>query len=174
MMAPDTGGGFVVDDAIVVLKTLFATWKWQEAPGGGLRGRPRDCVHIVSMTLSLTSVFIRFCHERHHGRMFHEFAVVISVAILISGFVSLSLTPMMCSRSCSLRPRNTVWPTTRSSGCLKGCGTHTKWSLNGVIRHRALTMVVSARQRWWPLLRVWEAAAGVSFPARTRAVERLD
>src|SRR5438445_6176325 len=54
---------------------------------------------ILSMTLSLAAVFIPVLFMSGiMGRLFHEFAVTISVAILISGFVSLSLTPMLCSR----------------------------------------------------------------------------
>src|SRR5258707_2230201 len=68
-----------------------------------LRGARKVCFTILSMTLSLTAVFIPvLLMGGILGRLFHEFAVTIGRAILVSGFVSLTLTPMLCSRF--LRP----------------------------------------------------------------------
>ncbi|MBR5346048.1 MAG: efflux RND transporter permease subunit [Deltaproteobacteria bacterium] len=92
--------GFVVDDAIVVLENIVRHMEqgatpWQAA----LDGSKEIGFTILSMTLSLVAVFIPVLLMRGIlGRLLTEFAVTISVAILASGFVSLSLTPMLCSR----------------------------------------------------------------------------
>src|SRR4029077_8455982 len=96
--------GFVVDDAIVVLENIVRHIEMGERPfEAALRGSEGIGFTILSMTLSLAAVFIPVLFlPGVLGRLFHEFAVTICVAILISGFVSLSLTPMLCSRY--LRP----------------------------------------------------------------------
>jgi HAE1 family hydrophobic/amphiphilic exporter-1 len=100
---------------------------------------------ILSMTLSLAAVFIPVLFMSGiMGRLFHEFAVTISVAILISGFVSLSLTPMLCSRF--LKPpggRQNVFQRA-SEKVFDGMRDLYGWSLRGVLRHRFLTILMSA------------------------------
>jgi HAE1 family hydrophobic/amphiphilic exporter-1 len=100
LMALTLSVGFVVDDAIVMLENIVRHIEQGEAPmQAAIRGSREIGFTIVSMTLSLTAVFIPFLFMSGIvGRLLHEFAVTISVAILVSGFVSLSLTPMMCSR----------------------------------------------------------------------------
>jgi hydrophobic/amphiphilic exporter-1 (mainly G- bacteria), HAE1 family len=92
--------GFVVDDAIVMLENIVRHMEMGEgAFEAALKGAREIGFTIISMTLSLTAVFIPVLFMGGIvGRLFHEFAVTISVAILVSGFVSLSLTPMLCSR----------------------------------------------------------------------------
>src|SRR5581483_9669407 len=96
--------GFVVDDAIVMLENISRHMEmgksaWQAT----MEGSKEISFTILSMTLSLAAVFLPiFFMGGILGRLLHEFAVVIIVAVLISGFVSLTLTPMMCSRI--LRP----------------------------------------------------------------------
>ena len=96
--------GFVVDDAIVVLENIVRHMEMGERPmKAALRGSKEIGFTIVSMTLSLAAVFIPVLFMSGLvGRLLHEFAVTIGAAILVSGFVSLSLTPMLCSRF--LRP----------------------------------------------------------------------
>ncbi|MBP1687018.1 MAG: acriflavin resistance protein [Deltaproteobacteria bacterium] len=96
--------GFVVDDAIVMLENIVRHMELGEAPlQAALNGSREISFTILSMTLSLAAVFIPVLFMPGIlGRLFHEFAVTICVTILISGFVSLSLTPMLCSRF--LRP----------------------------------------------------------------------
>jgi HAE1 family hydrophobic/amphiphilic exporter-1 len=91
---------FVVDDAIVVLENIVRHQEMGKAPlEAALKGSREIGFTILSMTLSLVAVFIPLMFMSGLiGRLFHEFAVTISVAILVSGFVSLSLTPMLCSR----------------------------------------------------------------------------
>ncbi len=100
LMALTLSVGFVVDDAIVVLENIVRHQEMGEPPlEAALNGSREIGFTILSMTLSLVAVFIPILFMGGLiGRLFHEFAVTISVAILVSGFVSLSLTPMLCSR----------------------------------------------------------------------------
>ena len=92
--------GFVVDDAIVMLENIVRHVENGERPlAAALRGAREISFTIISITLSLVAVFIPVLFMGGIvGRLFREFAVTISMTILISGFVSLTLTPMMCSR----------------------------------------------------------------------------
>lgn len=96
--------GFVVDDAIVMLENIVRHMEQGEGVmEASLKGSREVGFTILSMTLSLVAVFIPVLFMGGiMGRLLHEFAVTISIAILISGFVSLTLTPMLCSRF--LRP----------------------------------------------------------------------
>jgi HAE1 family hydrophobic/amphiphilic exporter-1 len=92
--------GFVVDDAIVMLENIVRHMENGEpAMEAALKGSKEIGFTIISMTLSLSAVFIPILFMSGLlGRLLHEFAVTIVVAVLVSGFVSLTLTPMMCSR----------------------------------------------------------------------------
>jgi HAE1 family hydrophobic/amphiphilic exporter-1 len=92
--------GFVVDDAIVMLENIVRHMEAGVPPyEAALQGASEIGFTIFSMTLSLIAVFIPVMFMGGIvGRLFHEFAVVISVAILISGMVAITLTPMLCSR----------------------------------------------------------------------------
>src|SRR6185436_4591872 len=92
--------GFVVDDAIVMLENIVRHIEAGEKPmEAAFKGSKEVGFTIVSMTLSLVAVFIPVLFMGGVvGRMFNEFGMVISMAILISGIVSLTLTPMLCSR----------------------------------------------------------------------------
>jgi HAE1 family hydrophobic/amphiphilic exporter-1 len=100
LMALTLSVGFVVDDAIVVLENIVRHMEMGEKPfEAALKGTKEIGFTIVSMTLSLTAVFIPLLFMGGIiGRLFREFAVTIAVAILVSGFVSLTLTPMLCAR----------------------------------------------------------------------------
>jgi hydrophobic/amphiphilic exporter-1 (mainly G- bacteria), HAE1 family len=100
LMALTLSVGFVVDDAIVMLENIV---RHMEAGEGvmeaALKGSREIGFTILSMTLALTAVFIPVLFMGGIiGRLLHEFAVVIMMAVLVSGFVSLTLTPMLCSR----------------------------------------------------------------------------
>ncbi len=92
--------GFVVDDAIVMLENIVRHIEQGEEPfAAAIRGAREIGFTIISMTLSLVAVFIPVLFMSGIvGRLLHEFAVTICAAILVSGFVSLTLTPMLCSR----------------------------------------------------------------------------
>ena len=146
LMALTLSVGFVVDDAIVMLENIVRHMERGEGVlQAALNGSREIGFTIVSMTLSLAAVFIPVLFMGGIiGRLLHEFAVTIGVAILVSGFVSLSLTPMLCSRF--LRP-----PATEKHGRLyavserffEGMFGAYSWSLKGVLRHRLTTFVLS-------------------------------
>jgi HAE1 family hydrophobic/amphiphilic exporter-1 len=100
LMALTLSIGFVVDDAIVVLENIIRRMEAGEgALEAALRGSREIGFTVLSMTISLAAVFIPILFmEGILGRLFREFAVAITAAILLSGFLSLSLTPMLASR----------------------------------------------------------------------------
>ena len=99
-MALTLSVGFVVDDAIVMLENIVRHIEHGETPyTAALRGSAEIGFTILSMTMSLAAVFIPILFMSGIvGRLLHEFAVTIIVAILISGLVSVTLTPMLCAR----------------------------------------------------------------------------
>jgi hydrophobic/amphiphilic exporter-1 (mainly G- bacteria), HAE1 family len=104
LMALTLSVGFVVDDAIVMLENIVRHMEMGEGVmEAALSGSREIGFTILSMTISLAAVFLPvFFMGGIMGRLLHEFAVVIITAILVSGVVSLTLTPMLCSRF--LRP----------------------------------------------------------------------
>jgi HAE1 family hydrophobic/amphiphilic exporter-1 len=100
LMALTLSVGFVVDDAIVMLENIHRhIERGESAFEAALSGSKEIGFTILSMTISLAAVFIPILFMGGViGRLFREFAVTIGVSILVSGFVSLSLTPMLCSR----------------------------------------------------------------------------
>jgi HAE1 family hydrophobic/amphiphilic exporter-1 len=100
LMALTLAVGFVVDDAIVVLENIVRhIEKGESVLQAAINGSREITFTVISMTLSLVAVFIPVLFLGGLiGRLFQAFAVTIGVAILVSGFVSLTLTPMLCSR----------------------------------------------------------------------------
>ena len=100
LMALTLAVGFVVDDAIVVLENIVRhIERGEPVLEAAINGSREITFTVISMTLSLVAVFIPVLFLGGLiGRLFQEFAVTIGVAILVSGFVSLTLTPMLCSR----------------------------------------------------------------------------
>ena len=136
--------GFVVDDAVVMLENIIR--HMEEGKGrleAALIGAKEIGFTILSMTLSLAAVFIPVLFMGGVvGRLLHEFAVVITVAVLVSGFVSLTLTPMLCSRF--LRPPSAshgrlYMASERFFGGMLRTYDH---SLRWTLAHRRLTMAV--------------------------------
>jgi len=145
MMALILSIGFVVDDAIVMLENIVRHVEHGEQSfEAALKGSREIAFTILSMTISLAAVFIPILFMSGIlGRLFREFAITITAAILISGIVSVTLTPMLCSRF------------------LRAASLHAKgrfarfmerqfdrlyrlyeWSLGHVLRHRAAMVVV--------------------------------
>ncbi len=146
MMALILSVGFVVDDAIVMLENIFRHMELGEKPlHAALAGSGEIGFTIVSMTLSLAAVFIPVLFMGGIlGRLFREFSVTICVAILISGVVSVTLTPMLCSRflrSPELQKRSWFYRVTERffEAMLRGYDR----TLQMVLRHRGLTMTAS-------------------------------
>jgi HAE1 family hydrophobic/amphiphilic exporter-1 len=100
LMALTLAVGFVVDDAIVMLENIVRHMEMGKDPmKASFDGSAEVAFTILAMTVSLTAVFIPLLFMGGIlGRLFHEFAVTIGTAILVSGFVSLTLTPMLASR----------------------------------------------------------------------------
>ncbi|MCA9524343.1 MAG: efflux RND transporter permease subunit [Myxococcales bacterium] len=100
LMALTLAVGFVVDDAIVVLENIVRHLEMGKAPfQAAIDGSKEIGFTIISMTLSLAAVFIPVLFMGGIlGRLLHEFAVTIGMAVIVSGFISLTLTPMLCSR----------------------------------------------------------------------------
>ena len=147
LMALTLSVGFVVDDAIVMLENIVRHLEKGKRPmQAALDGAREIGFTIVSMTLSLTAVFIPvLLMGGIIGRLFHEFAVTIGVAILVSGFVSLTLTPMLCSRF--LRPPKEAhhgrWYQATERIYQRTLGLYER-SLGWVMDRRGLAMAVSA------------------------------
>ena len=135
--------GFVVDDAIVVLESIVRHLELgADAQTAAIEGTREVSFTIVSMTLSLIAVFIPILFLGGLiGRIFREFAVTISAAILVSGFVSLTLTPMLCSRFLKPHPSHPGSPLEKIyNACLGLYAT----SLRVVLAHRLPTLIFSA------------------------------
>jgi hydrophobe/amphiphile efflux-1 (HAE1) family protein len=100
LMALTVSTGFVVDDAIVVIENIVRFIEKGERPlQAALKGARQIGFTVISISLSLVAVFIPLLFMSGLiGRLFHEFAVTLSAAILVSGIVSLTLTPMLCGR----------------------------------------------------------------------------
>jgi hydrophobe/amphiphile efflux-1 (HAE1) family protein len=100
LMALTVSTGFVVDDAIVVIENIVRFIEKGESPfQAALKGARQIGFTVISISLSLVAVFIPLLFMTGLiGRLFHEFAVTLSAAILVSGVVSLTLTPMLCGR----------------------------------------------------------------------------
>jgi len=146
MMAMTLAVGFVVDDAIVMLENIHRHLEMGK-PGfqAAMEGSKEVGFTILSMTLSLVAVFIPLLFMPGLlGRLFHEFAIVIAAAILISGFVSLTLTPMMCSRFLRAEQHQRHG---RVSGAIEAgwlWSVHLyRVTLDWVLRHRRTTMTAS-------------------------------
>jgi HAE1 family hydrophobic/amphiphilic exporter-1 len=138
--------GFVVDDAIVMLENIVRHMEKGEPPmEAAFNGSKEIGFTIISMTLSLSAVFIPVLFMSGLlGRLLHEFAVTIVVAVLVSGFVSLTLTPMMCSRFVHSEHGKKHGKTfnffERFFDWLRGAYDRT---LQAVLRHRGVMMLVS-------------------------------
>jgi hydrophobic/amphiphilic exporter-1 (mainly G- bacteria), HAE1 family len=146
LMALTLSVGFVVDDAIVMLENIVRHLEMGESPlQAALNGSREISFTILSMTLSLVAVFIPMLFMGGLlGRLFHEFAVTIAVAILVSGFVSLSLTPMLCSRfllPMDHRKQSRLYQA--SEAVFERWLAGYDWSLKKVMKYHFTTMILS-------------------------------
>jgi HAE1 family hydrophobic/amphiphilic exporter-1 len=135
--------GFVVDDAIVMLENIVRHMENGEGPlEASLKGSQEIGFTILTMTTSLAAVFIPILFMSGIlGRLFREFAVTITTAILISGVVSVTLTPMLCSRFLRVvhSKRGFAGLMDRAFDGLLRAYT---WSLGHVLRHRIAMLLV--------------------------------
>jgi HAE1 family hydrophobic/amphiphilic exporter-1 len=146
LMALTLSVGFVVDDAIVMLENIVRHIEDGMPPyEAALKGSREIGFTIISMTLSLAAVFIPILFMSGIlGRLLHEFAVTIATAVLVSGFVSLTLTPMLTSRfvrSAHNKKHNRVY--NAFERFFDGVRNLYDRTLVVVMRHRFITLLVS-------------------------------
>ena len=147
LMALTLSVGFVVDDAIVMLENIVRHMEMGERPfEAALNGAKEIGFTILSMTISLAAVFIPVLFMGGIlGRLLHEFAVTIGAAILVSGFVSLTLTPMLCSRylrqPAEEKHGRFYNALERFFGGMLGAY---DWTLRRVMKHHVITTMASA------------------------------
>ncbi len=146
LMALTLTVGFVVDDAIVMLENIVRHMEMGKRPyQAAIEGAREIGFTIVSMTISLAAVFIPVLFMGGIiGRLLHEFAVTIGVSILVSGFVSLTLTPMLCSRflkTGSHQRHGYLYK--KSEAVFEGMLRGYDWSLRKVMAHPFVTLMLS-------------------------------
>jgi len=148
LMALTIGTGFVVDDAIVMIENIVRHMEdGESAFESALHGASEIGFTVISLTVSLIAVFIPLLFMTGLvGRMFREFALTLTIAVVTSAVVSLTLTPMMCSRL--LRHQSTA---TAGGGFTHVFHRAIDWSveiyrrtLEWVLRHEQLTLMVTA------------------------------
>jgi multidrug efflux pump len=146
LMALTISTGFVVDDAIVMIENISRYVEAGEAPlAAALKGAEQIGFTIISLTVSLIAVLIPLLFMGDVvGRLFHEFAITLSVTIIISAVVSLTLVPMMCARLVRHRPEaeRNRFDLAAERGFNWVIGRYDR-SLNVVLDHQGLTLLVA-------------------------------
>jgi len=199
LMALTIAAGFVVDDAIVMIENIVRHLEAGETPMvAASKGAKQIGFTVVSLTVSLVAVFIPLLFMGGIvGRLFREFAITLSVAVIASAFVSLTLTPMMCAqllhRESEKPPGRLFMASERGFAALLDLY---RSSLSFVLRHRPATLIVTAatllatlylyvvvpkgflpQQDTGLIIGVTDAAQDISFPAmvtRQREVALAD
>jgi HAE1 family hydrophobic/amphiphilic exporter-1 len=159
MMALILSVGFVVDDAIVMLENIVRHIERGASPlQAAFAGSKEIGFTIVSMTLSLAAVFIPVLFMGGIlGRLFREFAVTICAAIFISGIVSISLTPLLCSRLLRTKGEKQGRFFRLTERFHEGMLHFYDLSLRWVLRHRIVILAVfflTIATTWWLFLKV--------------------
>ncbi|MBA4030486.1 MAG: acriflavine resistance protein B [Planctomyces sp.] len=147
LMALTISTGFVVDDAIVMIENIIRYIEEGDSPlEASLKGSAQIGFTIVSLSISLIAVLIPLLFMGDVvGRLFREFAVTLSVTILVSAIVSLTLTPMMCAKLLKhVDPENHSRLYLWSESVFESIIAFYGWTLKHVLRHQTATMVVSA------------------------------
>ncbi len=171
LMALTLSVGFVVDDAIVMLENIVRhIEKGEPVFESALVGSREIGFTILSMTMSLVAVFVPVLFLGGLvGRLFHEFAVTIGASIIVSGFVSLTLTPMLCSRF--LRPKheekhNRLFVITERA--YEKTLHFYQRTLAWVMDHRPYALAFSALILLGTIVPGRDRSKGISCPVRTR------
>ncbi len=146
LMALTISTGFVVDDAIVMIENISRYLEEGDSPlEAALKGSEQIGFTIISLTVSLIAVLIPLLFMGDIvGRLFREFAITLSVTILVSAVVSLTLTPMMCAKLLRHKPeaargRIYRWSESVFDSLIRFYGKTLTW----VLRHQKLTMLVA-------------------------------
>ncbi len=199
LMALTISVGFVIDDAIVMLENIYRHIEEGMKPlQAALKGAAEIGFTILSITFSLIAVFIPvLLMGGIVGRLFREFAVTVTVAVLVSGFVSLTFVPMMCAkflRHHEAPDRRTLpgWLDDRLERFFAGVERIYEKGLRVVLRHQALTLlslVATVALTGWVFVRMpkgffplqdtgmisvtAEASPDISFPAMYQHAETI-
>ncbi|HSP87535.1 MAG TPA: efflux RND transporter permease subunit, partial [Ignavibacteriaceae bacterium] len=135
--------GLVVDDAIVMLENIYRHMemgksKWQAA----IDGSKEIGFAVVATTISVVAVFVPLAFLTGTvGRLFNEFGVAVAIAVLISGFVALTLTPMVCSKILKpLHHTSKSWASRSFDAFFESLNRNYEKILGGVLRHRGLAI----------------------------------
>jgi len=147
LMALTIGTGFVVDDAIVMIENIVRHLERGARPmRAALDGAREIGFTVISLTLSLIAVFIPLLFMTGIvGRMFSEFALTLTIAVVVSAVVSLTLTPMMCSRLLKREPEGKRgWISRAFNWIIDGIVAGYRLSLEWVLRHQPATLFVTA------------------------------
>ncbi|MBL6752271.1 MAG: efflux RND transporter permease subunit [Nevskia sp.] len=199
LMALTIATGFVVDDAIVMIENIVRHIERGETPEQAARSGARQIgFTVISLTVSLIAVFIPLLlMSGIVGRLFREFALVLTIAVVLSAFVSLTLTPMMCAKLLKPEvPEGQRKPSSRllrwSEGWFDRSLAAYERSLRWVMRRQAATLLVAVAtlvltvllylvvpkgliplQDTGVITGVTEAAQSISFPAMAARSQRL-
>jgi hydrophobe/amphiphile efflux-1 (HAE1) family protein len=143
LMALSIAVGFVVDDAVVVIENIVRHMEEGAAPfEAALKGAGEIGFTIVSITLSLIAVFIPlFLMGGYVGLLFREFAITVSVALVLSLLISLTLTPMMCARLLKPESKQHGWLYRLFERGFDGLRNVYEAGLKIVLRHRLITLL---------------------------------
>jgi multidrug efflux pump len=195
LMALTISTGFVVDDAIVMIENIVRYIEEGEAPmAAALKGAEQIGFTIISLTISLIAVLIPLLFMGDIvGRLFREFAVTLAITILVSAVVSLTLTPMMCSRLLKHRPEASQGRLYRASErAFEGVIAFYGKLLRVVLRFQTITLLVAlgtlalTAYQFWTIPKgffpiqdtgviqgVTEAGQTVSFPEMSTLQQKL-
>ncbi len=148
LMALTIGTGFVIDDAIVMIENIVRHIENGEPPlAAASKGASEIGFTVISLTLSLIAVFIPLLFMTGLvGRMFREFALTLTIAVVVSAVVSLTLTPMMCSRLLRHAPARARSPGRAMRaihGALEWSVDSYRRSLDWVLRHQQTTLYIT-------------------------------
>jgi multidrug efflux pump len=194
LMALTIGTGFVIDDAIVMIENIVRHLEKGLTPiEAALRGAREISFTVISLTTSLIAVFIPLLFMTGLvGRMFREFALTLTIAVVISAMVSLTLTPMMCGRLLRHSEARGDWLARLFNKLVGRTVEGYRRSLEWVLRRQGLTLAVTAitlgatlwlyviipkgflpPQDTGLIMAVTEGGAAASFAEMTRLQERV-
>src|SRR5262249_19731339 len=194
LMALSIAIGFVVDDAVVVIENIVRHLEEGLSPmEAALKGSSEIGFTIVSITLSLIAVFIPlFLMGGYVGKLFQEFAITVSMSLLLSLFISLTLTPMMCARLLKHDGGRHGWLYRLFESGFDGLLAVYARGLESALRHRFITLMamlgtivltgclyVAIPKGFFPqqdtgmIQGIAEAAQDISFTAMTRRMEAV-
>ncbi len=134
--------GLVVDDAIVMLENIYRRIEQGMAPvRAAFEGSREIAFAVIAMTLTLATVFAPLAYmSGNTGRLFREFALAVSAAVMVSGFVALTLTPMMCSKMLVARSAH-GWIYTASERWLASLTLAYRKVLTAALKHRGMVLL---------------------------------